>query len=838
MRPPRLPLAALAALALALVGLAAPAAPLAAQDSTSNALRILNDRYTRSHDYDLVHQRIELRDFDWDSTALTGRVVTTALALRPGLDSLVLDAAKGLAITSVSMPRPAGSASGALRWRHVGDTLVVHLMRPAKFRDTVRFQVEYRAKIENGKGLTFFKAEPGRPHRPQQVWSQGEDMNNHYWFPTYDFPNDKTTWEVVGTVPAGFTLVSNGRLVADRRNRDGTRTMHWAQEKPASTYLVSIVVAPLARVPNTWRGRPVDAYVYREDSTLAPRLFRSTPDMMETYSRLLGVPYPWAKYAQTTVADFFGGMENVSATTLVDWLPDARAYADRPWYEYILIPHELAHQWFGDLVTIENWANMWLNEGFAEFLPGQYWATKGGAAHGRHLEDEYYQDEYDQFMQIDARRRMPLASSGSNNIYPKGALVLWMLKKQLGPERFWASLNRYLTRHAYDNAVSDDLRQAVLDATGENLDWFWGQWVYQAGYPAVSVTAQWDSAGRRVVLAVQQTQTDTATVDSTGVRFTTPAAFRMPLAVRVGTAQGDVVRAFDVRRRADTLVVDGVPSAPTMVVFDDGNRILKTLAFPQPTAWLATQLARDPDLWNRGWVIDQLAARRADTLAAQALAQAARSADYFSIRVQAAGALAAMPAAISLPALADAARDTAAAVRAAAVRALGQLGDPRGLAAARTAWTRDTSYEVRAAAVGALARLDATGATDVVRAALATPSYRDVIQNAALGVLVQRRDTTMLEAMDQAIGQQPTVALALGALAARTGGGRALALLTGHLDDERGWVRGWAIDAITRVFPRDAALATLRDAAAGLRRPAAQAAVAAAIAKLAGSPAS
>ena len=219
-------------------------------------------------------------------------------------------------------------------------------------------------------------------------------------------------------------------------------------------------------------------------------LFKVTPDMIEVYSRLTGVPYPWAKYAQTTVADFFGGMENVSATTLVDWLPDARAYADRPWYQYILIPHELAHQWFGDLVTTGNWANMWLNEGYAEFMPGQYWLVKLG----RHAEDDYYADEYRQFMQTDFRRRMPLAALGSNNIYPKGALVIRMLKYYLGEQRFWASVKRYLEDHAYDDAVTDDMRQAVLQATGENLDWFWDEWMYQAGYPEFTVTAQWDTA--------------------------------------------------------------------------------------------------------------------------------------------------------------------------------------------------------------------------------------------------------------------------------------------------------------------------------------------------------
>src|SRR4029079_16460028 len=208
----------------------------------------------------------------------------------------------------------------------------------------------------------------------------------------------------------------------------------WSQTRPSASYLVSIVIAPLAHLRDTWHRIPVDYYVYHEDSALARPLFRVTPDMIDVYSRLTGVRYPWAKYAQTTVADFFGGMENVSATTLVDWLRHARAYRDRPWYQYILIPHELAHQWFGDYVTTVNWANVWLNEGFAEYMPGQYWRLRVGDK----LAQEYYADEYRQYMAIEARRPMPLASLESNNVYPKGAVVLEMLRKYLGDDRFWA----------------------------------------------------------------------------------------------------------------------------------------------------------------------------------------------------------------------------------------------------------------------------------------------------------------------------------------------------------------------------------------------------------------
>src|SRR5437667_5664236 len=574
---------------LTCAALLALAAPVAAQ---SNVERVTNDAYARSHDYDLVHRRIEIRNFDWDSTSLDGRVTTTLVALRPGLDSVILDAGKRLVVSRVVDAR-----GTTLRSTAHGDTLVVYPARPVAFRDTLRFSIDYHARIDNGRGLTFIEPE-GREHRPDQIWSQGEDHDNRFWFPTYDFPNDKMTWELVATVPAADLAVSNGRLVSDVPH-GATHTMTWRQETPASTYLVSLVIAPLVRIHDTWKAVPVDYYVYREDSALARPLFRVTPDMIDVYSRLAGVAYPWAKYAQTTVASFFGGMENVSATTLVDWLPDRRAYRDRPWFQYILIPHELAHQWFGDYVTLSSWAGMWLNEGFAEFMPGQYWGGRLGA----HAGQDYYSDEYRQYLEIEAQRSMPLASLGSNNVYPKGALVLEMLLRYLGPERFWASVHAYLGSHALGNAATDDFRQAVLDATGENLDWFWNEWMYQAGHPRFDVRAAWDSARATVTLAVKQTQVDSLKADSTGLRFTVPEVFRMPVTIRVGTAAGDVVHAARLDGREQTIAVPGVATAPTMVVFDDGNRVLKTLSFEEPTAWLATQLRRDADLWNRGWAI-------------------------------------------------------------------------------------------------------------------------------------------------------------------------------------------------------------------------------------------
>jgi aminopeptidase N len=758
------------------------AGPAAAQ---TNAERILSEGDTRSHDYDLVHQRIEVWAFDWDSLAFMGRVTTTVVSRRPGVDRIALDAGRMLEVQRVTQ----GSAT--LAFERPGDSLIVRLRRPAGFGDTARFMIEYRGRVSQGHGLYFLSAEPGR--RGRQVYSGGGTDGNPNWFPTYAGPEDKATWDLLATVPADLTVVSNGRLVADRPTSGRMHAVHWAQERPASTYLVSLVAAPLVKLGDRWRGVPLAYHVAPGDSARARAVFRMTPDVLEVYARLTGERFPWAKYAQVTVGDYFGGMENVSATTMADWLPDRRAELDAPWYREVLIPHEAAHNWFGNYVTTANWANYWLNEGFAQFMVGQYWRVKRGEG----AAEDAYLGDYRDYLAADGRRRMPLASLGSNNIYPKGSLVLRMLRLELGDQRFWAAIHRYLERNAFGSVTSGDLARAVLDATGENLGWFFDQWVYAAGHPEFSVSATYDSTARTLGIAVAQTQRDTLPADSTGFRYSVPEVFRGRVTIRVGTDQGDVVRELDVRQRAETLTVGPLAAPPTMVVFDDGNRLLKTLTFAEPTDWLAVQLSRDTDPWNRAWVINQLGGRTADTVAVLALARAAATGASATTRALAAEALGHFAAAVALSGLQAAVRDTSARVREAAVSALADVGGPAALALARAAFAGDSSYAVRAAAVGVVAALDSAGAHDIVATALATPSYRSVVQTAALGAAIRTADTGLVPVLEQQLGDQPLVALAL-AWFAQHGSDTARAALAQHRDDSRAWVRRWVAEAYRR----------------------------------------
>jgi HEAT repeat protein len=258
---------------------------------------------------------------------------------------------------------------------------------------------------------------------------------------------------------------------------------------------------------------------------------------------------------------------------------------------------------------------------------------------------------------------------------------------------------------------------------------------------------------------------------------------------------GDVRKTVRLDRREQVISFGGLKSQPTMVVFDENNAMLKSLSFEQPSRWLATQLSRDPDLWNRSWVIDQLSRRLTDSVAASALVRAAGSADFFRTRSQAVAALRRFPPVVALPALEAALRDTSAVVREAAVTALGAMGGSRAEAAALNAWKRDPSYQVRASALTTLARLDSVGARPHVLAGLSTSSYRDIIQTAAIAAAARVPDSALIVGLEKIIGDQQLPSLVLATLASE-GDTQALTALVRHREDSRPWVRRWVLDAI------------------------------------------
>ena len=307
----------------------------------------------RARVFDLLHQRIAIA-FDLAQRSVTGEVATRLVVTAAPTDTVRLDA------SNLTIDAALGAGGRPLRYTNDTSGVTVRLARRAARGDTVQFTLRYHGHPE--RGMYFV------PRRPT-MWTQGEAIETPSWVPTYNAPNDKATWEILVTADTGMRVLSNGRLVgvtptADRRQQ----VWHWSQEKPASTYLYSIVAAPFAVLRDSWRGIPVEYWVAPDTVNAAWRTFGETPAMIETYSRVLGVNFPWAKYDQAVIPDFtYGGMENVSATTQTDLaLHDAASEPERSGRS--LNAHELAHQWFGDLTTTAAWAHAWVNEGLTTYM--------------------------------------------------------------------------------------------------------------------------------------------------------------------------------------------------------------------------------------------------------------------------------------------------------------------------------------------------------------------------------------------------------------------------------------------------------------------------------------
>ena len=278
---------------------------------------------------------------------------------------------------------------------------------------------------------------------------------------------------------------------------------------------MSIVAGKYTVIKDHWEDIPVDYWGYPDTREAGRRGFGETPKAIDFYSKKLGVPYPWAKYDQSVVPDFiFGGMENVTCTTQNDdeslfpaWAaPQATVRASQ------LVAHELAHQWFGDLLTTKDWGDVWLNEGFATFMEQAYSESAYGADNAA---VERLQSQQ-QTIAADRRGRRPIVYDRwekdpievffSGHIYPKGALVLQMLRHKFGDALFWASMHRYVVEHEYQNVVTDDLRRAFEETTHQDLKPFFDQWVYGAGFPVFQVDYSYDPGTRQLTLLANEVQ--------------------------------------------------------------------------------------------------------------------------------------------------------------------------------------------------------------------------------------------------------------------------------------------------------------------------------------------
>ena len=687
--------------------------------------------------YHVEHYRLTIH-FDQARGEIFGEEVITLTPFADGFRQLKLDSV-GLQIDSVMTAAPDGATSAgpanALHFERHDPVLTIDLGRSYSAGAQLAVHILYHGFPQTG--LIFINPDKDYPNAPREIWSQGESEFNRYWYPSWDYPNDRATSEMIITVPKGQVAVSNGKLVSVEK-RNGQVTYHWVENVPHSSYLNSVAVGPWRRVEQHYKNIPVDYYVPNDvDKATALRSFGLTPDMIAFFSQRFGVEYPYSKYAQVTVHNFTeGGMENISATTQTEWtLHDQRADADFPSTD--LVAHELAHQWFGDLVTTRDWADIWLNEGFASYMEALY------AEH--HLGEDAYRlaiwdDQNDARNEDDTLYRRPIVSRHyaypeqmfDNTTYLKGAAVLAMLRSVLGDEGFFASLHNYLVANREKNVDVANLMETIRATTGQNLDWFFHEWLFMGGYPEYRVRASYDPQQKVEVVTVEQTQTLNAVTPlfdmPVELVFHGPDGARKQVRVRVHQA-------------AETFYVP-LQFRPLWTSFDPNDEIYKTLDFEKPVTELAGQAEHDPAMMSRLWATLELGRRGGQSYdaALTALSQVLQRDPEDRVRAAAAEALGELGGDEAKTVLLATLNDKDRRVRAGAAAGLAHFHADRTVGQALARLLQDDSYAVQVAAAVSLGRSQAPQALDALRAALPQAKDDHVVQGILIGLAASQHD--------------------------------------------------------------------------------------------------
>lgn len=722
------------------------------QPGPAHALPGDKPNWPRDRVVDVMHLKLQV-ELDFENRTVTGTATHQVAPLNDGTTSFELDAVD-MEILAATVDKQAA------RFAYDGQKLRVHFGSAPPRGTEVRVAVEFRSRPRIG--LYFIEPDGSYPAKPRQVWSQGQDEDHRYWFPCYDHTNDKMTSELIVTVPGHWLALSNGRLLEDKKLKDGCRRFHWHQDRPHSTYLFTLTAGEFTRVDASRDGLTIDYYVEPGDVEAAARTFGNTPDMIALFEEVTGITYPWAKYSQVVVRDFvFGGMENTSATTMTELiLVDRKAALDHT--SDSLVSHELAHQWWGDLMTCRDWSHGWLNESFATYAEFLWEERKRGT------------DEYRQYViantrdYLEERYRRPIVTNVWNapidifdlHLYEKGALVLHTLRGLLGDEQFFRSIRRYCRDNQESSVITQDLIDAIEAETGRNMEWFFDQYVFRPGHPQFKVSWSWGDATKLATVTVRQTQsTDDGAV-----------VFRVPVTIdfRAGRSRPQSF-SVEVTEKEHTFVFP-LARKPDLCRFDPYNRVFKELDFDKSTAELRLQLRDDDDIYYRELAASGLG-KAGGHEAVEALEAALMGDRFWGVQVAAAASLGEMKGSLARDALIRGLAVRHPKARRAVVTALGAfLGDETVLAALTPFADRDRSWFVESEANRAAGKLRLPGSYDILVRNLKRSSFREIVRIGALDGLAQSRDERAFDTIIEAAAygapaqSRPAALRALGSL--------------------------------------------------------------------------
>ncbi|TWV88677.1 M1 family aminopeptidase [Chitinophaga pinensis] len=685
--------------------------PASAQQAPSQqedpALKIY--RATSPKVHDLTHTKLDVR-FDYAKRYLFGKAWLTLKPHFYTTDSLTLDA-KAMDIKQVAIVK----AGKNVPLQFTYDSLQLHIALDKPYQRTESFviYIDYVARpeevksegssaITDAKGLYFINPDSAIANKPVQIWTQGETESSSAWFPTIDRTYQKTTEEISITVDKKYATLSNGKLVSQKNNADGTRTDNWKMDQPHSPYLFMMAVGDFAIIKDQWKGKEVNYYVEKAYAPYAKAIFGNTPEMMTFYSNLLGYDYPWVKYSQVVVRDYVSGaMENTTATIHGDFLQKTdRELLDNNNYNEAVVAHELFHHWFGDLVTAESWSNLTLNESFADYSEYLWMAYK----YGKDAADDHAykaMQSYEKFAQYSGDRDLVRFHYHDKEdmfdaiSYQKGGRILHMLRNVVGDSAFFKSLNLYLKTNAFKSAEAHQLRLAFEEVSGQDLNWFFNQWYYGQGYPVLDIKSTFNETNKTVTVTVEQQQTG-------------DKIFQLPVAIDIYAGGKKVRHQVTIFDKTSTFTLP-CATKPDLVNFDGDKVLLAERKEHRDINSYIFQYAHAPEFQDRREAIDACLKEQSTNPAALKVVIAALKDKFYGLRAMAIGGLKLTDPVVKETAFATlqelAKKDANSTVRAAALSQLGSLKDP-SLTPIFEAAVKDRSYAAAGAALESLSVLN------------------------------------------------------------------------------------------------------------------------------------
>ena len=663
---------------------------------------------------DLIHTKIEA-SFNWEKSQMNGLASITLKPHFHATDSAVLDA-KGMEILKVTLNNKELSFDypdqnkltvrlGKTYSKNEPFTVVIKYIAKPEERETSGSQA-----ITSDKGLYFINPKGEKDGLMPQIWTQGETEANSVWFPTLDAPNSKSTQEVLLTVEDKYTTLSNGRMVSSKKNPDGTRTDYWKQDLPHAPYLFMLAVGEFKVVKDFYTRKDgkkmeVNYYVEPEYEKDARAIFGKTPKMIKFFSDKLGVEYPWDKYAQIVVREYVSGaMENSGAVVFGDFVyKTKRELIDGN--DESTIAHELFHHWFGDLVTCESWSNLPLNESFANYSQYLWDEFEYGVDEADYRAEEeadgyYSRQEYKDLIRFKYNDKEEMFDEHS---YNKGGRILHMLRNYLGDEAFFAGLNRYLTSNAYKSAEIHDLRLAMEDVSGEDLNWFFNQWLLSKGHPILFTEQVVDAENHTVTLKVNQAQ-----------NF---GDFKIPVDVAVWDADGKHVYPIIIESNTQEFSFPFTGKIEN-VHLDDQQMLLAKVYEEKPIEQMVHQYYNADRYRSKATALKRIS--KSNIPDKMNIMLNAAKAPFWGLRVEALNYLKAMEEitdknALKNVLLSTLQKDNKSAVRKSAVVLLAKIDKQEAIKTVRGVLLRDSSLAVLEAAMNSLKEIDTAQALSIAR---------------------------------------------------------------------------------------------------------------------------